>query len=202
WNLLQKIVPSDRSSSDNFGTAVAVDGDVAVISAIQDANGLPGQPTLGLAGSAYVFTQNQNGSWGQTVKLVPSDRESVDQFGKSVAVSGNTIMVGAWQEDQDENNANFITDAGSVYVFERDSAGNWTQVQKLTASDRSFNDRFGNAVALDGNYAVIAAIAQDLNAAGGQPVTDAGAAYIFERDTLTGLWSEVQKLTPHRTQPR
>ncbi len=182
WGQVKKLTASDAQAGDNFGISVAVDGDTAVVGAwLEDAGGTD-------AGAAYVFGRDQGGTdnWGQVKKLTASDAEAGDNFGWSVAVDGDTIVVGAFLEDAGG------TDAGAAYVFGRDEggAGNWGQVKKLTASDAQAGDEFGRSVAVSGDTAVVGAIFQD---AGG---SDAGAVYLFGRDEGgAGNWGEVKKLT-------
>ena len=110
-------------------------------------------------------------------KLLASNPQDGDQFGWSVAVSGDTAVVGAWLEDDGGS------DAGAAYVFQRDQGGadNWGEVEKLTASDAEADDRFGGGVAVSGDTAVVGAIGKD---AGGGDF--AGAAYVFERKNADG----------------
>jgi FG-GAP repeat len=113
-------------------------------------------------------------------KLTASDATARDFFGFSVAVSGDTAVVGAVVDDPASN------DSGSAYVFVR-SAGAWTQQQKLTASDAAAGDSFGISVTISGDTAVVGAVSGDSS------VTDSGAAYVFVRSG--GVWSQHQKLT-------
>ncbi len=114
-----KLLASDAASFDWFGHSVAVAGDTAVVGArFNDDNGSG-------SGSAYIFQRDAGGidNWGQVKKLLASDAAS-DQFGASVAVAGDTAVVGALSND-------------SAYIFQRDAGGidNWGQVKKLLASD-------------------------------------------------------------------
>jgi len=107
---LAKLDPDDGDSADCFGCSVAVSGDTIVVGAYYDED-----PNGSWAGSAYVF--ERGGGWGdghanQVAKLDPDDGDSDDRFGCSVAVSGDTIVVGAY-EDEDPNGSG----AGSAYVF-------------------------------------------------------------------------------------
>ena len=179
----QKLTASDAQGGDELGVSVAVSGDTAVVGAhLED-------PGPGNAGAAYVFSRDQGGAgnWGQVTKLTASDAQGGDEFGVSVAVSGDTAVVGAYLEDPGPVNA------GAAYVFSRDQGGtgNWGQVAKLTASDAEFRDHFGFSVAVSGGTAVVGAYFED---AGG--VNNAGAAYIFRRDQGgTDNWGQVAKLT-------
>jgi hypothetical protein len=115
-------------------------------------------------------------------KLVASDRGAYDRFGWSVAVQGESIIVGAYAEDQDASNSNPLTDAGSAYIFGKNQGGtnNWGQVKKLVASDRAIEDYFGWSVAISGNRIAAGSYQQDQNALGINSIKDAGSAYFFE----------------------
>ena len=166
-----KIQSSDIAGGDEFGTSIAIDGDTAVVTAKKESN---------QAGAAYVFTRSGS-TWTQQQKLVASDAESFDRFGSNVAISGDTIVVGAGEEDPGGQ-----SNAGSVYVFTR-SGSTWTQQQKLVASDGQPNDNFGrDAVDIDGDTIVVGAFGEDTTASG------SGAAYIFTRSGST--WTQQQKI--------
>lgn len=174
WTQQAHLIASDGAASDQFGYDVAIDGDIAVVGADWDDT-----PAGTNAGSAYVFVRTANGDWIEQAKLVASDAAAFDLFGVSVAVSGNTVVVGA-----PGDNTPAGTDAGSVYVFVSDNEGQWAQQAHLFASDAAAGDFFsGYAVAIDGDTLVVGAINDDTP--GG---TDAGSAYIFVRNGDD--WSE------------
>jgi hypothetical protein len=140
----------------------------------------------GFRGAAYIF-ERTSGNWSQKQKIVASDKGAGDQFGRGVAISGNYAIVGAVGEDPDDINA-----AGAAYIFERTS-GNWSQKQKIVASDSESRDEFGISVAIDGSYAIVGAYQEDHDASGNTYNSASGSAYIFEIDT-SGNWSEKQKI--------
>ena len=172
---LAKLIASDAATDDYFGHAAAVFGDTAVVGAYFDDDAGPS------SGSAYVFVRS-GGAWPNQAKLVASDAAPGDEFGISVALFGDTAIVGARGDDNAAGN-----NAGSVYVFVR-IGGVWTQQAKLTASDAAANEEFGVLVALSGDTAVVGAHLDD-NTGG----TDAGAAYVFVRSGT--VWTEQVKLT-------
>ena len=179
WGEVAKLTASDAQLGDFFGQSVAVSGDIVVV-------GAPGFP-----GVAYVFQRNQGGAdnWGQVAKITASDAQGGASFGQSVAVNGDTVVVGASGED---GASETLADRGAAYVFRRHEGGvdNWGEVTKLAASDAQSGDKFGTSVAVSGDTAVVGAYAED---AGG---TNAGAAYVFQRDEGgTDNWGEVTKLT-------
>jgi hypothetical protein len=176
WSQSQKLTANDGALFDNFGAAVALDGDTLVVAA----NGatIGGNPAQG---AVYVFTQS-NGTWTQTQKLTADDGAAYDNFGLSVALQGSTILVGSPHATVGTNQVQ-----GAVYVFTK-SNGTWTQTQKLTASDGAANDSFGQSVAMSGNTGLVGAYNARVNGHSGQ-----GAAYIFVNSN--GNWSQRQKLT-------
>ena len=179
---------SDRAANDNFGRSVAVDGNTIVVGASGDRNTVDGAEAS--TGSAYVFTKPNTGwtnsAGTETAKLTASDGADSDQFGRSVAVDGDTILVGAHQNDDDG------TDSGSIYVFIKPTNG-WTDTTgtvKLTASNAATGDRFGIALALDGDTALVAAPRNDANDDDddtGNDVSDAGSAYVIG----TSGWAKI-----------
>lgn len=172
--LEQKALASDGDGADTFGNSVAISGDTAVVGAYTDT------PNVN-QGSAYVFVRSGS-TWTQQAKLLASDGAASDYFGSSVAVSGNTILVGAQGA-----NVGLNSDQGAAYVFIR-SGTTWTQQQKLTASDGAASDYFGLSVALDGETALIGAYYDTVGANANQ-----GSAYVFIRSGAT--WTQQQKLT-------
>jgi hypothetical protein len=181
WTQTQKIVASDRSSGGQFGFSVEIDGNYAIIGANYEDLDEAGGNLLSNAGSAYIF-ENNSGTWMEMQKIVASDRGTSDQFGFSVAINGNYLVVGAFFEDEDAIGANTITNSGSAYIFEN-NAGVWTQTQKIVGSDRGpgANDVFGTSVALSGDFAIVGARSEDEDALGGNTLSNSGATYIFNR---------------------
>lgn len=150
--LEQKLLPLDPAAGANFGAALAIDGTTIIVGAPKD-----GQLASG-AGAAYVFTFNGS-SWSQQAKLTASDGTAFDNFGTSVAVSGDRALIGVPFEDLVFAAANQVS-AGSAYFFSR-SGSNWSQVSKASFSSPSANDFFGSAVAIDGDSALIGAPGYD-----------------------------------------
>ncbi len=173
WLQQAKLTASDGAANDFFGFSVAVDGDMAVVGAPYDDS-----PGTG-SGSAYVFTRSGS-TWSQQAKLTASDGAANDTFGVSVALSGDTALIGAyWDDDMGSN-------SGSAYVFTR-SGSTWSQQAKLTSSDGAANDAFGVSVAVNGDTALIGSHNDD------DLGTDSGSAYVFTRSG--SVWSQQTKLT-------
>jgi hypothetical protein len=181
-----RLLASDGAEEDAFGYSVSISGDTAVIGALgDDENGAN-------TGSVYIFERNEGGigNWGEVTKLTASDAEANDRFGGSVAISGDTVVVGAsWKDGAG-------TARGAVYVFERNEGGedNWGEVTKLTASDAMDYDRFGQSVAIDKDTIAVGGDLYLVRA--NQEGEDRGAVYVFERNEGgEGNWGEVTKLT-------
>ncbi len=200
WGLVKKIVASDRAAVDQFGYNVSISGDVAVVSAFQEDQDANGLNTLSNAGSAYVFYKNQGGAnnWGQVKKVVPLDRGAGDFFGNSVALNGNILAIGAFQEDHDIAGGAPQSNAGSAYVFGKDEGGvdNWGQIKKLVANDRITNDFFGRSIAVNSNTIVVGAITEDEDTNGANTISNSGSAYVFTKDQGgVNNWGQAKKLT-------
>ena len=187
WTTI-KLTASDGAADDEFGISVAVDGDTVVVGAHKD----DASNTVRNSGSAYVFTKPDDG-WNdneydgtETAKLTASDGAADDEFGISVAVDGDTVVVGAHKDDA----SNTVTNSGSAYVFTKPDDG-WnddeydgTETAKLTASDGAANDEFGISVAVDGDTVVVGAHKDDAS----NTVTDSGSAYVFTKPS--GGWGD------------
>lgn len=174
WQMEARLTASDAAADDLFGYAVAIDGDRAVVGAF--GNDIAGYNS----GSAYVFERIDE-QWQQRARLTPFDGAELDVFGHAVAISGDTVMIGAHQDDD------FGARSGSVYVYRRVNTA-WQYQMKLNASDANAVDEFGREVSLDGDYAVIGAELNDDGAG------NAGSAYIFRR--VGNNWQQSAKLLP------
>jgi len=168
------------ATPDGFGSAVAIDSDTALVGAAEDAH-----PNGERAGSAYVFERSSDG-WKQALKLVPDDGGTGNQFGAAVALSGDTALIGA-PEDENPNGRG----AGSAYVFTR-ADGTWAQRAKLSADSGKLDGHFGSSVALDGVTALVGAPGDGYRDEG-----TTGAAYLFKG--TNGDWSQRLHLTPEES---
>lgn len=176
WTFQARLTASDAAISDNFGVSVDIDGDTIVVGAYGD-DGPDGIEY----GAAYVFFRTGS-VWVEQAKLTASDGDPLDYFGNAVAIEGDTVIVGA---HEDEGPAGISQ--GAAYVFVR-NRGVWIEQVKLTPTDASAGDRFGNAVALNADTALISAPYDD---GSNGPVQ--GSAYIFVRDKTS--WAQQAKLT-------
>lgn len=200
--------------NDFFGFAVAISGNTVVVGAEgedSNASGVNGNQANNTAiesGAAYIFVRNGT-TWTQQAYLKASNPEGSDIFGEVVAISGDTVVIGARFEDsaatgingnQLDNTAN---GAGAAYVFVR-SGTTWTQQAYLKASNAAAGDLFGNSVAIDGNTIVVGANGEESNATGvngnqgSNSATDSGAAYVFVRSGTT--WTQQAYLKASNTE--
>ena len=169
WTEQAKLLPSDLSFQDNFGVSVDIDGDTVVVgSKWQDTGGSE-------AGAAYIFVRS-GVTWTQQAKIQASDKQASDQFGYSVAIDGDTVIVGAPYEDTVASNA------GAAYIFTR-SGTTWTEQAKIQNDDPILEDRFGVSVAISGDTAVVGNYYDDT-----APLSDNGSACIFTRSGST--WTQ------------
>ncbi|RYZ50786.1 MAG: hypothetical protein EOP49_13245, partial [Sphingobacteriales bacterium] len=173
WLQQAKLVAADGAANDNFGIAVSINGNYAII-------GAPYDNTTGIQqGSAYIFMRSGT-TWTQQAKITASDMGAYYSFGGSVSINGDYVVVGSAGAD-----GAGLTQ-GAAYVFVR-SGSTWSQQAKLTASDGLTEDYFGVSVAISGNYAIIGANGDDVGAN-----VDQGSAYIFMRNGSS--WAQQAKV--------
>ena len=159
------------------------------------------------SGAVYVFTRSGT-TWSQQAYLKASNTGAFDNFGYSVALSGDTLAVGASREDSNATGVNgnqannSANGSGAVYLFTR-SGTTWSQQAYLKASNTGAGDRFGSSVALSGDVLAVGAREEDSNATGvngngannGEP--QSGAVYLFTRSGTT--WSQQAYLKASNT---
>lgn len=203
WTQQAYLKASNTSALDQFGGSVAISGDTIVVGVVAEASDSvgvdgPRNDNSYRSGAAYVFVR-QGTSWTEDAFLKASNAGAEDMFGTSVAISGDTIVVGADRESSaatgvDGSGADDSDhDAGAAYVFERD-AGGWSQSAFLKGWNTPRRwDRFGGAVAVEGDAIVVGARDEDGGGAGvgvdprASRLHGAGAAYVFER--VGGSWT-------------
>jgi hypothetical protein len=171
----QTLTAPDSSTAGQFGTSVATEGNTMVVGAPYDEDGTPRTE-----GAAFAFTQTSPGTWSepQTLTGDPAAARS-EMFGSAVAISGNTMVVGAPAAGND---------TGAAYVFTRSAPGaSWTHAQALTGSNSSGGSYFGSAVAIDGNTIVVGAFDEDETAPSGD---DYGAAYVYTRPSAGAAFTQ------------
>ena len=197
WTQQAYLKASNTGAYDSFGQAVGISGDTVVVGAHQEysnaqgVNGNQNDNSAFGAGAAYVFIRT-NGSWSQQAYLKASNTGANDFFGGALAISKDTILVGAFGESSDatgvngpgNNNNSFFS--GAAYLFAR-ANGSWSQQAYLKASNTDGNDRFGWSVALSDNVAIVGAVNESSIATGlngnqsDNNAVQSGAAYLFRR---------------------
>jgi len=204
WTQQAYLKASNPDGGDEFGSSVAISGDVVIIGAPKEdsnATGVDGDESNNLAGNsgaAYVFVRD-GVTWSQQAYLKASNTENGDDFGVSLAVSGATVVVGARFEDSNatgvdgDETSNSGSDSGAAYVFVREDA-TWSQQAYLKASNTGNGDWFGFSVAVFGDTVVVGSFEEDSSATGvngdedSNDAVSAGAAYVFVRNGIT--WSQ------------
>lgn len=164
WEFVTTLIAPDGRGSDEFGYSVDIDQNVIIVGARNDNSG------LSRADSAYIFERPdaESDDWQPVAKLTASDQDVFDWFGSVVTVSDDMAAVSAWRDDDRGS------DSGSVYVYQRDNLGVWTETQKLTAIDGRADDRFGIDIDMSPEWLIVGATGKNLD------VIDAGAAYLFK----------------------
>ena len=206
WAQEAYVKASNTEARDGFGWNVALDGDTLVVgapgedSSATGFNGDQGNNNAADSGAVYVFTRG-NGGWTQQAYLKASNTGAGDRFGSSVALAGNTLVVGAPSEaskatgingDESDNNA---SNSGAAYVFTR-ANGVWTQQAYIKASNSEAGDSFGGRVALSGETLIVGAPSEASSATGindnakqgDNSARNSGAAYVFTR--ANGVWTQ------------
>ncbi|MGJ8664366.1 MAG: FG-GAP repeat protein, partial [Marinicella sp.] len=131
------------------------------------------------SGSAYVYDY-AGGSWSQSQKLTANDDQAFDQFGFTVVLSGNRLLIGSIRDDDNG------IDSGSAYVYDY-VGGSWSLSQKINPNDGSLNDHFAHAISLAGDRVLVGVYRDD------DYGIESGSAYVY--DYVAGNWSQSQKLS-------
>lgn len=221
WAFQAYLKSPNPDASDTFSVSLSISGDVIVVGASAEDSNLTGvsmgttasaDNTATNSGAAYVFRRSGN-NWVQEAFLKGHSINNSDVFGSAVAVSGNTIVVGAYGEDSNVTGVlngtsgstnNGLASSGAAYVFYYDTlSSTWAQQAYLKGSDTDSSDEFGAILAIDGDTIAVSAWEEDSNATGvsngtsgsaNDTVTDAGAVYVFKRTGSS--WAQESYLKP------
>ncbi|MCG6118775.1 MAG: choice-of-anchor D domain-containing protein [Aquimonas sp.] len=217
WSQEVYFKASNAEAGDRFGYSIALSGslsgDTLVVGAPSEDGGFQGSNSSQQSGAAYVFVRFAGNQWLQQAYLKASNIGAGDRFGHSVAVSGDTLVVGAPGERSQATGVNgnqlddSAIDSGAAYVFLRVGGigGTWNQQAYLKASNTDRFDRFGHAVAVSGDRVVVGAPRESSSATGvngnqsNNDAEDSGAAYLFERNQANGSWSQLAYLKASNT---
>jgi len=174
-SLLANITAPILEEYSHFGYALSMDGDyIAVGAPREDTNDTD-------SGSVYIFKRQSDTNITLVTQLTPSDPEANDEFGTAVSISGDYIAVGSPQDNTNGSNS------GTVYIFKRYSDTNVTQIAKLSTSDATDNDQFGEKISMFGNYIAIRSPKVDNS-------TDTSSIYFFKRISDNNI-SEIAKIS-------
>jgi hypothetical protein len=166
WAQEAKIQSTDIQASDYFGASVDMFGDYVVVGATNESSGASG------AGAAYIFKRTGT-SWAQEAKIQAGDIQTSYAYAETVSINGDYVIVGSRN----------LTSGGAAYTYKR-TGTSWAQEAKIVSSDLEAGDNFGNSVSLSGDYAIVGAYQEDINAI--------GSAYIFKRTGTS--WAEEAKI--------
>jgi hypothetical protein len=193
---VNKFVANDRTHNDEFGRSVSVSGNYAVIGTPYDDQDEKGNSVL-RAGSAYIFKLDDDGKWKQLQKISAPDRMPGTEFGTSVGISGNYLVVGSPRDNLGVNGMYDSYLAGSAYVYQLRN-GTWYFMQKIIANPTARVQQgqafYGSAVAIDGNTIVVGSPSHALDPTDRieSSISSAGALFVY---TLTNQgWLQTQKL--------
>jgi len=213
WAQEAYIKASNANANDNFGYSVAISGDTVVVGANQEdsiqttiTNGTTSSTdnTATSVGAGYIYKRTSS-TWAQEAYIKASNANALDYFGYSVALSGDTVVVGANGEDSGQatiTNAptssadNSATHAGASYIYKR-TGSTWAQEAYLKASNANASDNFGYSVAISGDTVVVGAYTEDSSqtaitngtaSSADNTASDAGASYIYKRTGST--WAQ------------
>lgn len=189
FSVEQLVRSSDIQTGDAFGNRVFLKNGFAAIAANYEDGGA-GDPLVD-SGAVYIFERDFAGVWAETAILRASDAQAADNFGLQLALEGTTLAVGTGLEDGGAGD--LVADAGVVYIFERQTDGTWLETQVLHSSVMEPGAMFGHwGLDISGNTLVATAISYPTTP--GNPATNSGAAFIFEKDATTGQWLQTQIL--------
>jgi len=188
WNFHSSLHASNPANGAWFGRDISVDGTMAVIGAPRK-DLVTSKDIYDEAGAAYAF-ELENGFWVEKAKFQPTDLNEGSNFGESVSMSNNIILIGAPFNSPTINGSVRIS-AGAAFLYVR-TGGTWQFLQKITASDWEPNATFGWSVSVHNNAAIVSAANADTDTNGLNPMAYAGAAYIFLN--YNGTWAEQSKI--------
>ena len=181
------VVAPDGGNEDEFGSAIAIDGDRMVVGAKVD-------DPAAEAGAAYIYERiDSEWSIDQKIQSTSPAPRGGDEFGSTLAIQGDRVVVGApgtgWENPGDPDDVIDVARAGFVYVFEPDPDGDWVQVQQLEAFDRAEDDQFGASVALDGDWLIVGSNHDD------DKGENSGSVYVYRHDGSEYVFDQKLNMT-------
>ena len=191
----QKIVAPDRAFGDNFGiyTIDVQDSTMATGSFWNDLDEF-GLNSVTNAGAAYIYNLSNTGNWVFNQKLVPNSRLQEDNFGRTVLLHNDFVFIASTGADFDSTGNNLKSSAGLVYVFKKNTSGNYIQTQVLQGIHRNNTALFGTAMAAQNNTLFIGSIGDSADATNSTFAVSAGSVNIFTFNSSTNYWEFSEKL--------
>ena len=194
WTEWDKLVASDRAEYDGFGGSVSIYRTHVIVGARNEDEDVNGNNTISLSGSAYFFEWDGI-SWPEIQKVTSTDRGFSEYFGNDVSVYMDYAVVGCYADDQDENGTNYLSGAGSAFVYKWNySTQSWDFNQKIVRENREEGDLFGASVSVYDSRILVGAYLADGVDAQGNSIPNTGAAYLFETNGST--WTQEQEIVP------
>ena len=192
----RNIKPASTRGTDEFGYDISISGDYAAVGAPSEEADANGQNAISKAGAVYILHLT-NGKWKQVKKISPSVRGVYYQFGFSVAISGENVIVGVPREKNLIPGTSDFDKSGAAYIFSKDEGGedNWGEVKRLMASVPALYNDFGTSVSISGDYAVVGDHYESTNGTGVNKTDAAGAAYVFKKSQGGAKnWGQIKKI--------
>jgi hypothetical protein len=213
WSQEAYIKAVNSESYDCFGNAISLSGDTLAVGAVSESSNLTtitngsviADNNLGGSNGAVYVYKRTGANWIQEAYIKAANSNVLDQFGNTVSLSGDTLIVGSVSESSNQttitngagaSSDGSLRDSGAVYIYKR-SAGSWSQEAYIKASNANRDDYFSNSVSINGDTLAVGAIAEDSNQTtiinGSNASTDnslsySGAVYIYKRQGIT--WTQ------------
>ena len=182
WKLRQTIYnPLPNQSFSRFGTSISVDDSTLVISA-PGSLFLNGKLESGV-GAVFIFQLGSNGIWQFNTYLIADKRTQYLGFGEDVALSGDFLAIATPLDDYNSSGLDSISNAGAVYVYQRNTLGQWVLRDKICDTQRDAEGRFGYRVDIEGSWLLIGAPYESYDENDQNRINQAGAAYLFYKET-------------------
>ena len=189
---VQRIQPTTTSPSERFGFDVSMSGNYAAVSAPFHRLDQNDQNPLLYAGAVFIY-ENVNGTWQFSEKIVPNDRNLVTEFGYSIDMYGDYLVVGAPGDQAGQPGQPLLNYAGAVYVYERNANGSYQLIEKLVANQREGTSFLGYSVSIDQSVIAVGATFNGLDMFDQNDIPFAGAVYIYDFDG--SQWNQSQKIS-------
>lgn len=190
----QSVSAYDSFTNEGFGySVISKDGLMAVGSTRMNTDAYGGN-VVPFAGAVYTYWLSTDTMWEFNQKIVSPDRFNNELFGGSLGMTDSLLIIGAEGSVLDENQSNFLLEAGAVYVYKLDSANSWNFMQKLTPGSRHEDDRFGNNVGITNEVIVGSSLSHSYDS-NNVFQKNAGSVFVFEKNSI-GDFIETQHVTP------